>query len=202
MTTDRRLAQEAKALVASGRPGGPAIRRRRAPDARRRRGRRPGSEGCGDDRRAAVHHLHGAMPLLGLLPPCTLRGVEYLPAGQVPEWRLRRAGERQRVDVVVLVGDVVLVAGLPTPLPVGRDATSLPLATGSRPVSGPFDHLDDLGTRSLATGKAGASPGIEMRRQTAKDGWFNWALWPRASSSCRDSWQMDSRRSRASHTTY
>ena len=184
----------------------------------------PGSEGCGDDRRAAVHHLHGAMPLLGLLPPCTLRGVEYLPAGQVPEWRLRRAGERQRVDVVVLVGDVVLVAGLPTRLLaprsgsrlagvdlaaqrpgagcVGRDATSLPLATGSRPVSGPFDHLDDLGTRSLATGKAGASPGIEMRRQTAKDGWFNWALWPRASSSCRDSWQMDSRRSRASHTTY
>jgi hypothetical protein len=61
MTTDRRLAQEAKALVTSGRPGGPAIRRRRAPDARRRRGRRPGSEGCGDDRRAAVHHLHGAM---------------------------------------------------------------------------------------------------------------------------------------------
>jgi hypothetical protein len=85
---------------------------------------------------------------------------------------------------------------------VGRDATSLPLATGLRPVSGPFDHLDDLGTRSLATGKAGASPGIEMRRQTAKDGWFNWALWPRASSSCRDSWQMDSRRSRASRTTY
>jgi hypothetical protein len=111
----------------------------------------PGSEGCGDDRRAAVHHLHGAMPLLGLLPPCTLRGVEYLPAGQVPEWRLPRAGERQRVDVVGLVGDVVLVAGLPTRLLaprsgsrlagvdlaaqrpgagcVGRDATSLPLAT-------------------------------------------------------------------------
>jgi hypothetical protein len=109
MTTDRRLAQEAKALVA--RPGALAARRSAVGERLMHDGAGagvPGSEGCGDDRRAAVHHLHGAMLLLGLLPPFTLRGVEYLPAGQVPEWRLRRAGERQRVDVVVLVGDVAM----------------------------------------------------------------------------------------------
>jgi hypothetical protein len=44
---------------------------------------------------------------------------------------------------------------------------------GSRAALDPLHHLDDMGSRSMATGKAVASSRTEMRRQIARDGWWN-----------------------------
>jgi len=53
---------------------------------------------------------------------------------------------------------------------------SLSPPVGPRPVLDPLDHFDHLGSRGMAGGEAGAAPRAEMRRQIAREGWWNETL--------------------------